>query len=97
MLQGSKETCSHYFFHSCTVHLDIMRLFYLPTDAEEKFFKKGIKIYNKTAVTCFGLTLIRLTWRIWRVPNNASKWQMGFNSAFKGLITITWERINRAC
>jgi len=24
-------------------------------------------------------------WRIWRAPNNASKWQMGFNAAFKGL------------
>jgi len=31
------------------------------------------------------LTLILLTWRIRWVPNNASKWQMGFNSAFKGL------------
>jgi hypothetical protein len=31
------------------------------------------------------LTLIPLTWRIWWAPNNASKWQMGFNSAFKGL------------
>jgi len=28
------------------------------------------------------LTVILLTWRIWRAPNNASKWQMGFNSAF---------------
>jgi hypothetical protein len=25
------------------------------------------------------LTLIFLTWRIWWTPNNASKWQMGFN------------------
>jgi len=25
------------------------------------------------------LTLILLTWRIWWVPNNARKWQMGFN------------------
>jgi len=31
------------------------------------------------------LTLILLTWRKWWTPNNASKWQMGFNSAFKGL------------
>jgi len=31
------------------------------------------------------LTLILLTWRIWWAPNNASKWQKGFNSAFKGL------------
>jgi len=31
------------------------------------------------------LTLILLTWRKWWDPNNASKWQMGFNSTFKGL------------
>ena len=28
------------------------------------------------------LTVIVLTWRIWRASNNASRWQMGFNSAF---------------
>jgi hypothetical protein len=32
-----------------------------------------------------GLTLYLLTWRIWWAPNNASRWQMGFNSAFKWL------------
>ena len=32
------------------------------------------------------ITLILLTWTIWRAPTNASKWRMGFNSAFKGLI-----------
>jgi hypothetical protein len=34
------------------------------------------------------LTLILLTWRIfvWWAPNNASRRQMGFNSAFKGLM-----------
>ena len=31
------------------------------------------------------LTLILLMWRIWWAPNNASKWQMGFNLVFKGL------------
>jgi len=31
------------------------------------------------------LTLILLTWRIWWAPNIASRWQMGFNSALKGL------------
>ena len=31
------------------------------------------------------LTLTLLTWRIWRAPNNAGKWQMGFNSVFKDL------------
>jgi len=39
------------------------------------------------------LTLILLTWRIWWAPNNASKWQIGINSAFKGLIwmLILWK------
>jgi len=31
------------------------------------------------------LTLILLTWRIWWAPNNASRWQMGFNSASEWL------------
>jgi len=31
------------------------------------------------------LTLTLLTWRICWAANNASRWQMGFNSAFKGL------------
>ena len=30
------------------------------------------------------LTLILLTWRIRWAPNNVSRWQAGFNSAFKG-------------
>jgi hypothetical protein len=30
-------------------------------------------------------TLTLLMWRIWWAPNNASRWQMGFNLAFKGL------------
>ena len=44
-------------------------------------------------VCASSLTLILLTWRIWWDPNNASRWQMGFNLAFKGLkgkITI-WQ------
>jgi hypothetical protein len=28
----------------------------LPNDAQENFFKKNIKIYIKTAQTCFGAT-----------------------------------------
>ena len=31
-------------------------------------------------------TLTLLTWTIWRTPTNASKWRMGFNSLFKGLM-----------
>ena len=39
------------------------------------------------------LTLILLTWRIWWA-NNASRWQVGFNSEFKGLNA---NAINRQC
>ena len=34
------------------------------------------------------LTLNPLTWKIWWATNNASRWQMGFNSAFKGLKVV---------
>ena len=40
--------------HSNTVHLDIITVFYLPTDEQENCFKRNIKIYIKTAPTCFG-------------------------------------------
>ena len=43
------------------------------------------------------LTLILLTWTIWRAPTNASKWRMGFNSAFKGLQSIVNSRFEDAC
>jgi hypothetical protein len=45
----------------------------------DKHFGRHLTVY----VTC--LTLILLTWTKWRSPTNASKWRMGFNSAFKGL------------
>ena len=44
------------------------------------------KFHVKRVEETDGLTLIQLTWRIWWTPNNASKWEMEFNSAFKGLI-----------
>jgi hypothetical protein len=37
-----------------------------------------------------------LTWRIWRAPNNASRWQMGFNSAFEGL-KAEWAAVTFWC
>jgi hypothetical protein len=46
-----------------------------------KFRKDASKIRIKIC-----LTLILLTRRIWWAPNNASKWQTWFNSAFEGLI-----------
>jgi hypothetical protein len=42
------------------VHLDITKVFYLPTDAQEFCLKRNIKIYIKNAPTFFGLiTVIR--------------------------------------
>jgi hypothetical protein len=50
------------------------------------FIPEMKSVYN--AVRTEILTLILLTWRKWWVPNNASKEQMGFNLAFKGLNEI---------
>ena len=48
--------------------------------------KSGGKNVESTAKFSFtSLTLILQAWIIWWAPNNASRWQMGFNSAFKGL------------
>ena len=44
-----------------------------------------IYIYDISSLRVNDLTLILLTWRKWWTPNNASKWQMGFNSGFKGV------------
>jgi hypothetical protein len=41
-------------------------------------------IYDISSLMVNDLTLILLTWRKW-IPNNASKWQMGLNSAFNVL------------
>jgi hypothetical protein len=38
-------------------------------------FEFQFNFINKFTV----LTLILLTWTIWRAPTNASKWRMGFN------------------
>jgi hypothetical protein len=49
-------------FHSCTVHLGIIKSFIHPTECTIKLFQKNIKtykkIYIKSAATCFGLTTI---------------------------------------
>jgi hypothetical protein len=45
-----------------------------------------IKLFLKTrGHSKRALTLNPLTWKIRWAPNNASRWQMGFNSAFNGL------------
>ena len=57
----------------------------------EWFSKLQIYVTSVEGIKCLGhtLTLILLTWRIWWAPNSSSKWQMGFNLAFKGLMSET--------
>ena len=50
-----------------------------------RMFQNYTMPQNNSSQTSGRLTLILLTWSIWWAPNNASRWQMGFNSAFKGL------------
>jgi hypothetical protein len=53
------------FFHVHSVHLDFIKVFYLPTDAQVICLKKNnfkiyIKVDIKTVPTCFGvITIIR--------------------------------------
>ena len=45
---------------SCQTILTVIKVFYLPIDAQENCFKKNIKIYIKRAPTCFvAITIIR--------------------------------------
>ena len=44
---------------------------------------KSAHPFSACSYSCLTLALLTLT--IWRAPTNASKWRMGFNSAFKGL------------
>jgi len=44
-----------------------------------------IYIYDISRLKVNNLTLILLMWRKWWAPNNASKYQMGFNMGLKGL------------
>jgi len=51
-------------------------------------YKDNINRSERNTEECVvwsGLTLNLLRWKMWWVPNNASRWQMRFNSAFKGL------------
>ena len=45
-----------------------------------------VPLAKHSLLNSFPLTLNLLTTTIVAPPSNASKWQMGFNSAFKGLI-----------
>ena len=56
-----------------------MTFFLLDVDKRSLMYLQG-----ESCSLCW-LTLNPLTWKIWWAPNNASRWQMGCNSVFKGL------------
>jgi len=60
------------------VHLDIIKVLYLPTDAQENCFKKNIKIYIKTAPTCLGAP-----WWWWLHQNMYELFNVNFNILLK--------------
>jgi len=49
-------------------------------------FLKKIQLLPNVICQLLLLTLILLRWSIGWAPNNAIKWQIGFNLAFEGLI-----------
>jgi len=46
---------------------------------------RNVKVTFRKVLVKWILTLTLLMWRICWAPNNASRWKIGFNSAFKGL------------
>jgi len=76
-----------FFMYSLTVHISIT----LANDQlDAQIFNTFITIlYMFRSISCSSsggqivLILILLTWRICWAPNNAGKWHMEFNSAFK--------------
>jgi len=84
---------SHYLINDTVIEKRILKiLFFLQLLPWTFLILKNSERYRKrTHVSIESarfqiLTLNPLTWRIWWAPNNASRWQIGFNSAFVGLI-----------
>ena len=73
---------------------------YLETGSSRWVLISAVTIINKYVLDISHnrtilLTLNLLTTTIVAPPSNASKWQMGFNSAFKGLISGTpWYQLH---
>jgi hypothetical protein len=69
-------------FNARPVHVEILWTKWHWGRFLSKFFGFPLSVLFHS---CILLTLSLPTWRIWWAPNNASKGQMGFNLAFKGL------------
>jgi len=70
--------CSHFYETPNVQHHYVLNQVLLKSNTQ--MWKVWTKIH-----LCIKLTLILLMWRIWGASKNASRWQMGFNLAFKGL------------
>jgi len=61
----------------------------------QQWLHERASMLRNTHIACIVyLTLILLTWRIWWATNNASKWQIGFNWVFKGLILYIFRAVD---
>jgi hypothetical protein len=83
---GQRDCPKHVEFHT-RINLEISATFgfYLKKGASNFVFNSVIFRVQSEGFSVF-LTLNLLTTTIVAPPSNASKWQMGFNSAFKGLV-----------
>ena len=83
---------TYFFITTNKMQLNLVYLFLKVSTYFGQFLRPSSGAHNCTLSLrycqpiLFILTLMSLTWRIWWAHNNASKWQMGFNSAFKVLI-----------
>jgi len=66
---------SHFRANTWFILFEVLLQEYVPIHIFYQFLCNTVQI----------LTLNSLTWKIWWAHNNASRWQMGFNSAFRGL------------
>ena len=68
--------------HTCIcVAVALSRIVHLTWNVKFQYVYDSVRV----TIVLMSLTLNTLTWKIYWVPNNTSRWQMGFNSAFKGL------------
>ena len=75
---------------ACDLWLKLNYCFCICTVTPSTVNNTSVPEYSKGSRTPqIWLTLNPLTWKIWWAPNNASRWQVGFNSAFNGLRS-TW-------
>jgi hypothetical protein len=65
---------------ACPAHFVLYSITRIVFAAEYKSWNLVMQVFFQS-----WLNLNLLTWRIWRAPNSARKWQMWFNPAFKGL------------